>query len=89
MDNWGKVIKRINLDTNEKENIIKYILGRYRDFPFDKAPQYEYKFYPLSILCDLPNESHPPVNNTGGWVYTLKDLKESKDVVYTVKKSRQ
>ncbi|EAZ83605.1 phospholipase D family protein [Lysinibacillus fusiformis] len=86
MDNWEKEIEGINLTTTEKENLIKYILGRYRDFEFNKAPQY--KFYLLSVLCELPNAPHPPANNSGGWIYTLKDLKESKDIVYTVNKSR-
>ena len=79
MDNWKKSIEEI---------LIHYILGRYRDFDFDQAPQYKYKFYLLSVLCELPNAPRPPKNNPGGWVYTLKDLKESKDFVYTVNKNK-
>lgn len=88
MDDWKKAIEGMDLTITEQENVTNYISGRYRDFEFDKAPNYKYKFYTLSVLFELPNLPHPPANNAGGWVYTIKDLKESKDVVYTVNKYR-
>lgn len=84
MSNWKKEIEGLHLKTSEKENLENYILDRYVEFEFDKAPQYKYKFYLLSILYELPNTPHPPANNPGGWVYTLKDLKESTGIVNTV-----
>lgn len=83
MDNWKNAIEGINLTPMEQEKLMSYILERYRDFKFDKAPKY--KFYLLSVLYELPNVPHPPANNVGGWYYTIKDLTESKDVVYTLK----
>lgn len=88
MENWKKQVEELNLSLTEKENLIKYIVGRYRDFEFDKAPKYKYKFYLLDDLCELPNAPHPPENNPGGWIYTLKDLKESNGIVYTVNKTK-
>ena len=89
MDNWRKLVEELDLNTTQKENLINYILGRYRDFDFDKAPQYKYKFYLLGVLYPLPNAPHPPTNNPGGWIYRIKDLKESKDMVYTINKTKQ
>lgn len=88
MENWRHEVENLLLNEIEKENLVSYILDRYKDFNFEQSPQYKYKFYLLSILCELPYEPHPPTNNVGGWIYTLKDLKESQDIVYTVNKSK-
>jgi phosphatidylserine/phosphatidylglycerophosphate/cardiolipin synthase-like enzyme len=53
MKEWRQEIENIEMSDSVKENLINYIVKRYRDFEFDKAP--EYKFYILSLLCDLPN----------------------------------
>lgn len=76
-------IEKIEISDTVKDSISKYIVDRYRDFEFDKAPKY--KFYLLSLLCVLPNEPHPPANNAGGWLYTIKDLKESIGHVFTIR----
>ncbi|WP_282022843.1 hypothetical protein, partial [Priestia flexa] len=83
---WESEIDKIGIPDKVKDRLINYIVNRYRDFEFNKAPKY--KFYLLSLLCDLPNEPHPPANNAGGWLYTMKDLKESTGQVFTIKKKK-
>ncbi|MEH7181111.1 phospholipase D-like domain-containing protein [Neobacillus vireti] len=87
MKEWSSEIEKIDISETVKENVIDYIVNRYRDFEFDKSSKY--KFYLLSLHCDLPNEPHPPTNNAGGWLYTLKDLKESNRYVYTAKQMKR
>lgn len=87
MDEWRTEIENIEISDTVKVNLINYIVNRYRDFEFDKAPKY--KFYILGLLCDLPNKPYPPANNAGGWLYTLKDLKESERHVYTIRKMKK
>ncbi|MCP1144876.1 phospholipase D-like domain-containing protein [Lysinibacillus endophyticus] len=87
MNKWESVIEKIDVSDIIKNRITNYIIDRYRDFEFDKAPKY--KFYILSLICNLPNEPHPPVNNPGGWIYTIKDLKESTGIVYTIKQKKK
>lgn len=87
MNQWRSEIEKVEISETLKEDLINYIVNRYRDFEFDKAPKY--KFYILSLLCDLPNNPYPPTNNAGGWLYTLKDLKESHGYVYTSKQMKK
>ncbi|MFJ7855519.1 phospholipase D-like domain-containing protein [Peribacillus frigoritolerans] len=87
MKEWRNEIEKIEISDKLKENVINYIVNRYRDFEFDKA--LKYKFYLLSLLCDLPNEPHPQANNAGGWFYRMKDLKESSGHVYTVRQKEK
>jgi len=82
MKEWNSEIKKIDIPDIIKDSVVNYIVDRYRDFDFDKAQKY--KFYLLSLLCELPNEPHPPANNAGGWLYTIKDLKESTGHVFTI-----
>lgn len=83
MDLWKTEIKEIGISSKVEERLTNYIVDRYRDFEFDKAPRY--KFYILSLYCELPNEPHPPANNAGGWLYYLKSLQESTGHVHTVR----
>lgn len=85
MEVWKNEIDKIIIPDKIKDRLTNYIVKRYSTFGFNKAPKY--KFYLLSLLCELPNEPHPPVNNAGGWLYTLKDLKESTGQVFTIKKN--
>lgn len=83
MDLWKSEIGEIGICNKIEERLTNYIVDRYRDFEFDKAPRY--KFYILSLYCELPNEPHPPANNAGGWLYNLKNLQESTDYVHTIR----
>ncbi|CAM5198720.1 Cardiolipin synthase A [Ureibacillus acetophenoni] len=83
MKEWESEIEKLDIPDTIKDSVANYIVDRYKDFEFDKAPKY--KFYLLKLLCDLPNEPHPPTNNAGGWLYTIKDLKESTGQVFTIK----
>lgn len=87
MKEWRNEMEKIEISKTVNANLINYIVNRYRDFEFDKAPKY--KFYLLSLLCDLPNEPHPLVNNPGGWLYSLKDLKESNGHVQTIRQKEK
>lgn len=84
---WKSEIEKIGISDTVKDRLTNYIVERYRDFEFDKAPKY--KFYLLSLLYDLPNKPHPPANNTGGWLYALKDLKESTGHVLTIRQRKK
>lgn len=86
MKSWERDINQFDIPENIKKELTMYITSRYKDFDFDKAPKY--KFYLLRLLCELPNNPHPPSNNAGGWYYNLNDLKESTGVVNTIKKSK-
>lgn len=87
MMKWKSEIVKLDLPDTIKDSVANYIDDRYRDFEFDKAPKY--KFYLLKLLCDLPNEPHPPANNAGGWLYTIKDLKESTGYVLTINQMKK
>lgn len=87
MKEWESEIEKIDIPDTIKDSVANYIVDRYRDFEFDKAPKY--KFYLLKLLCDLPNEPHPPANNAGGWLYTIKDLKESTGHVLTINQMKR
>jgi HKD family nuclease len=87
INDWKDGIEEIEISATVKDSLANYIIDRYREFEFDKAPKY--KFYLLSLLCDLPNEPHPPASNVGGWYYTLKDLKESNGHVLTIKQKKK
>lgn len=87
MKEWRNEIEKIGISETFEVNLINYILNRYKDFGFDKAPKY--KFYLLSLLSELPNEPYPLANNPGGWVYSLKDLKESNGHVRTIRQKEK
>jgi HKD family nuclease len=87
MSRWQEIVGQLTIPTDTIDNISDYIVNRYKDFEFDKAPIY--KFYVLSERYDLPNKPHPKANNAGGWLYTLEDLRQSKGVVNTVKKPKR
>lgn len=87
MMKWKSEIEKLDIPDTIKDSVVNYIVDRHRDFEFDKAPKY--KFYLLKLLCDLTNEPHPPVNNPGGWLYTIKDLKESTGYVLTINQKKK
>lgn len=87
MMKWKSEMEKLDIPDTIKDNVANYIVDRYRDFEFDKAPKY--KFYLLKLLCDLTNEPHPPANNPGGWLYTIKDLKECTGYVLTINQMKK
>lgn len=87
MMKWKSEMEKLDIPDSIKESVANYIIDRYRNFEFDKAPKY--KFYLLKLLCDLTNEPHPPVNNPGGWLYTIKELKESIGYVLTINQKKK
>lgn len=87
MMKWKSEMEKLDIPDTIKDSVANYIVDRYRDFEFDKAPKY--KFYLLKLLCDLTNEPHPPANNPGGWLYTIKDLKESTGYVLTINQKKK
>ncbi|MEK4495493.1 phospholipase D family protein [Ureibacillus sp. FSL W8-0352] len=87
MKEWKNEINKLEISDSMKKRIANYIIDRYKDFEFNKAPKY--KFYILSLLYDLPTAPKPPKNNTGGWLYTIKDLKESNGFVLTINQKKK
>lgn len=87
MKEWRTEIEKLDISETTKEKLMNYIVNRYKDFEFEKAPKY--KFYLVSFLCDLPNEPRPPINNAGGWLYRYKDLVESKQHVNTISQMKK